>query len=85
MFKAQAGKAATAPAPAPAPAGKQVGEGKAPEVQRRVPNSLSEAAGEQHQDVSQQVMAMAGTNPNALLERMLDMPSDQLDRVMNAV
>lgn len=78
-FKAQAGKTAAAPV------GKPAGEGKAPEVQRRVPNSLSEAAGEQHQDVSQQVMAMAGTNPNALIERMQDMTPEQIERVMNAI
>lgn len=75
-FKAQTGKAA-----APAAQGK----GKAPEVQRRVPNSLSEAAGEHHQDIAQQVMASAGTDPNALLERMQDMTPEQIERVMNAI
>lgn len=76
-FKAQTGKAAPAP--------RAQGDGKAPEVQRRVPNSLSEAAGEQHTDVSQQVAAMAGTNPNALIERMQDMTPEQIERVMNAI
>ena len=75
-FKAQTGKAA-------APAAQD--KGKAPEVQRRVPNSLSEASGEQHQDVAQQVLASAGTNPNALLERMQDMTHEQIERVLNAV
>ena len=75
-FKAQTGKAA-------APAAQD--KGKAPEVQRRVPNSLSEIAGEQHQDIAQQVLASAGTNPNALLERMQDMTPEQIERVMNAV
>ncbi|MBD9406284.1 hypothetical protein IB236_13125 [Acidovorax sp. ACV02] len=75
-FKAQTGMAA-------APAAQD--KGKAPEVQRRVPNSLSEIAGEQHQDIAQQVLASAGTNPNALLERMQDMSPEQIERVMNAV
>lgn len=75
-FKAQTGKPA-----APSAQGK----GKAPEVQRRVPNSLSEAAGEQHQDVTQQVLASAGTNPHALMERMQDMSNEQIDRLLNAV
>lgn len=75
-FKAQTGKAAAPNAQ---------GKGKAPEVQRRVPNSLSEAAGEQHQDVTQQVLASAGTNPHALMERMQDMSNEQIDRLLNAV
>lgn len=75
-FKAQTGKAA-------APAAQD--KGKAPEVQRRVPNSLSEIAGEQHQDIAQQVMASAGTDPNALIERMQDMTPEQIERVMNAI
>lgn len=75
-FKAQTGKAA-------APANR--GDGKAPEVQRRVPNSLSEMAGEQHQDIAQQVMASAGTDNAALLERMQDMTPEQIERVMNAI
>lgn len=76
-FKAQTGKAAPAP--------RAQGDGKAPEVQRRVPNSLSEAAGEQHQDVTQQVMASAGTDPNALMERMQDMTPEQIERVLNSI
>ena len=75
-FKAQTGKAS-------APGAQD--KGKAPEVQRRVPNSLSEMAGEQHQDIAQQVMASAGTDPNALLERMQDMTPEQIERVMNAI
>lgn len=74
-FKAQTGKAASA----------AQDKGKAPEVQRRVPNSLSEIAGEQHQDVAQQVLASAGTNNAALLERMQDMTPEQIERVMNAI
>jgi rRNA maturation endonuclease Nob1 len=75
-FKAQTGKAA-------APGAKDAG--KAPEVQRRVPHSLSEAAGEQHQDLTQQVMASAGTNPAALIERMQDMTPEQVDRLLNTI
>lgn len=76
-FKAQTGKAAPAP--------RAQGDGKASEVQRRVPNSLSEAAGEQHQDVTQQVMASAGADPNALMERMQDMTPEQIERVLNSI
>ena len=75
-FKAQTGKSA-------APAAK--GDGQASEVQRRVPNSLSEIAGEQHRDVTQQVMASAGTNPQALIERMQDMTPEQVDRLLNSI
>ena len=75
-FKAQTSKAS-------APAAQD--KGKAPEVQRRVPNSLSEMAGEQHQDIAQQVMASAGTDNAALLERMQDMTPEQIERVMNAI
>lgn len=75
VFKAQTGKAAPV----------AQGKGKAPEVQRRVPNSLSEMAGEQHQDIAQQVMASAGTDNAALLERMQDMTPEQIERVMNAI
>ena len=75
-FKAQTGKAYV-------PAAQD--KGKAPEVQRRVPNSLSEMAGEQHQDIAQQVMASAGTDNAALLERMQDMTPEQIERVMNAI
>lgn len=75
-FKAQTGKAYV-------PAAQD--KGKAPEVQRRVPHSLSEMAGEQHQDIAQQVMASAGTDNAALLERMQDMTPEQIERVMNAI
>lgn len=57
---------------------------KAPEVQRYVPNSLSEVAGEPHKDVVQQTMATA-SNPAALLEAMQGMSSEQIERLMNAV
>ncbi|MFG5779875.1 hypothetical protein ACFIQF_22675 [Comamonas sp. J-3] len=75
-FKAQTGRAA---------ASRATGNAKAPEVQRRIPNSLSEAAGEQHQDVSQQVMATAGANPTALIERMQDMTPEQVERLLNTI
>lgn len=75
-FKAQTGKAE---------APRAQGNAKAPEVQRRVPHSLSEAAGEQHQDETQQVLATAGTNPTALLERMQDMSREQIERVLNGI
>lgn len=76
-FKAATGKSA-------APSAKDEGK-QAPEVQRRVPHSLSEAGGDQHQDVAQQVMASAGTNPNALIERMQDMTPEAIERVLNAI
>lgn len=60
------------------------GRPKAPEVQRYVPNSLSEVAGEPHKDVVQQTMATA-SNPAALLEAMQGMSSEQIERLMNAV
>lgn len=76
-FKAQTGKAA---------APRAEGGGKAaPEVQRRVPHSLSEVGGDPHQDVTQQVMAAAGTNPNALIERMQDMTPEAIDRLLSAI
>lgn len=75
-FKAQTGKTE---------APRAQGNAKAPEVQRRVPHSLSEAAGEQHQDETQQVLAAAGTNPNALIERMQGMTSEQIERVLNGI
>ncbi len=75
-FKAQSGKAAAPAVQAKADPQK---------VERRVPVSLSEAAGEQHQDVTQQALAMADANPNALIERMQDMTPEQIERLMNAV
>lgn len=75
-FKAQTGKTSAPGA---------TGIAKASEVHRRVPNSLSEAAGEQHQDLTQQVMSSAGTNPNALIERMQDMTPEQVDRLLNSI
>lgn len=72
-FKAQTGKAA-------APAAQD--KGKAPEVQRRVPNSLSEASG--GNTVIAQQVASAGGDPQALIERMQDMTPEQIERVMNA-
>lgn len=56
----------------------------APEVQRRVPNSLSEMAGEPHRDVVQQTLETAG-NPAALMEAMESMTPAQIERLMNAV
>ncbi|MBL7089930.1 hypothetical protein [Acidovorax sp.] len=58
---------------------------KAGADEQGVPHSLSEIAGEQHQDIAQQVMASAGTDPNALIERMQDMSPEQIERVMNAI
>ena len=75
-FKAQTGKAS-------APAAQD--KGKAPEVQRRVPNSLSEMAGEQHQDIAQQVMASAGTDPTTLIERMQDMTPEQVNKILDSI
>lgn len=76
-FKAQA-KVETKPVP------NAQDKPKAPEVQRYVPNSLSEVVGEPHKDVVQQTMATA-SNPAALLEAMQNMSSDQIERLMNAV
>lgn len=74
-FKQQTGKAAA----------RAQGSGKAPEVQRRVPNSLSEAAGEQHQDLTQQMLDSAGTDPNALIERMQEMTPEQVDKILDSI
>ena len=75
-FKAQTGKAS-------APGAQD--KGKAPEVQRRVPNSLSEMAGEQHQDIAQQVMASAGTDHTTLIERMQDMTTEQVNKILDSI
>lgn len=56
----------------------------APEVQRRVPNSLSEIAGEPHRDLVQQTLETAD-NPEALMDAMQSMTPEQLERVLNAV
>ncbi len=56
----------------------------APEVQRRVPNSLSEIAGTPHRDVVQQTLETAG-NPAALMEAMESMTPAQIERLMTAV
>ena len=62
----------------------QTGKAKAPEVQRRVPNSLSEIAGEPHRDLVQQTLETAAS-PGALLDAMGSMTPEQLERVLNAV
>ena len=74
-FKAQTGKSA--------PVAQD--KGKASEVQRRVPHSLSEMAGEQHQDIAQQVMASAGADPTTLIERMQDMTPEQVNKILDSI
>lgn len=54
------------------------------EVQRRVPTSLSEIAGEPHRDVVQQTLEMA-SNPAALMEAMQNMTPEQRERVLNSI
>lgn len=54
------------------------------EVQRRVPTSLSEIAGEPHRDVVQQTLEMA-SNPAALMEAMENMTPEQRERVLNSI
>ena len=77
-FKGQRGHASSAP-------DKQAtGSALQPQVQRRVPNSLSEIAGTPHRDVVQQTLETAG-NPAALLEAMDSMTPAQIERLMNAV
>lgn len=61
------------------------GKAKALEVPRRIPYSLSEAAGEQPHDSIKQAMDVAGSNPNALLEQMSSMSPAQIERLMNAI
>lgn len=62
----------------------QTGSAKSPEVQRRVPNSLSEITGEPHRDLVQQTLETAAS-PGALLDAMGKMTPEQLERVLNAV
>lgn len=77
-FKAQSG-ASTAKQGAQSAA-------KTPEVQRRVPNSLSEMAGEQHEDVVQQVLSVAASgNKAALLDRVMDMTLEQQARILKVI
>lgn len=77
-FKAQSG-ASTAKQGAQSAA-------KTPEVQRRVPNSLSEMAGEQHEDVVQQVLSVAASgNKAALLDRVMDMTPEQQARILKVI
>jgi hypothetical protein len=59
-------------------------QANAPEVQRRVPASLSEVNGTPPVDIAQQALQMAN-NPAALLDRMASMTPAQLDAVMNRV
>lgn len=54
------------------------------DVQRHVPTSLSEIAGEPHRDLVQQTLEQAD-NPAALMNAMQSMTPEQLDRVLNAV
>lgn len=78
-FKQASGKApAAAGAPAAAP-------GKAaPEVQRHVPNSLSEIAGDAASDPNGVVMSKAG-NPAALLDHFTGMSRQQIDDALDRV
>lgn len=57
---------------------------KAPEVQRRVPLSLSEMAGTAPVDEVQQVL-QAADNPGALLDRMASMTPEQITALMDKV
>jgi hypothetical protein len=54
-----------------------------PEAKRRVPHSLSEIAGEPHQDMVQQALGKAHS-PSALLDAMAGLSTEQIDRVLNA-
>lgn len=54
------------------------------DVQRHVPTSLSEIAGEPHRDLVQQTLETAD-NPSALMDAMQGMTPEQLERVLNAV
>lgn len=71
-FKAQAGIKQPQPAKA------------SMDVQRHVPTSLSEIAGEPHRDLVQQTLETAD-NPSALMDAMQGMTPEQLERVLNAV
>lgn len=73
-FKASASKAAP-----------QQTQAKQPEVERRVPTSLSEMAGAAPVDETQQVLQQAETNPGALLDRMSSMSRSQIDALMDRV
>ena len=73
-FKADTGKPVT----------QTQAQAKVPEVQRRVPNSLSEIAGEPHRDLVQQTLETADS-PASLMEAMQSMTPEQLERVLNSV
>lgn len=53
------------------------------DVKRRIPPSLSEIAGEPHQDLVQQTLGKAHS-PGALMDAMISMSPEQIDRVLNA-
>ena len=65
--------------------GQQAATPQAPEVQRRVPLSLSEMAGTAPVDETQQVLHTAATNPGALLDRMAGMTPEQITALMDKV
>lgn len=52
------------------------------EVQRRVPASLSEIAGEPHQDTVQKALDAASRDPAALMLSMQDMSPAQIERLL---
>jgi hypothetical protein len=61
-------------------------ESAAPEVTRRAPYSLSEVAGNQHMDASQQlIQAAENGNANSLMNSMLSMTPEQIDAVVNRI
>ncbi len=69
-FKNQTGRATAQPA-------------LRPEVQRKPVASLSEIAGAPPVDATQRALMMADNNPNALIDQMLGMTSEQIDNLMN--
>lgn len=55
------------------------------EVQRKVPNSLSEIAGEPHRDMVQQTLETAQSDPASLLTQMHSMTPEQIDRLLSQI
>ena len=55
------------------------------EVQRRVPASLSEIAGEPHQDTVQKALDTASRDPAALMLSMQDMSPAQIERLLAGI
>ena len=55
------------------------------EVQRKVPNSLSEIAGEPHRDMVQQTLDTAQSDSAALLTQMNIMTPEQIDRLLSQI